>query len=66
MFRTILLGKLGVSILASMVVGGFCVTQPWRNEYTMIESGSWIGVGVFFFVLAIAQIAAIYLMTRRL
>ncbi len=66
MFRNILLGKLGVSILASLAVGGFCVSQPWRQQYTLIESGSWIGVGLFFLVLAVAQVAAVYLMTKRL
>ena len=65
MWRTILLGKLGVSILASLIVGGVCVTQPWRNEYSIIQSTSWIGVGSFFLLLAVAQLAAIYFLTRK-
>jgi hypothetical protein len=64
MWRTILLGKLSISILASLVVGGFCLTQPWRHEYTFAESTSWIGIGIFFLVLGIAQIAVTVLLTK--
>ncbi len=65
MWRTILLGKLGVSILASLIVGGVCLSQPSRHEYTVLQASSWIGVGIFFLLLGIAQIVAIYLMTRK-
>jgi hypothetical protein len=65
MWRTILLGKLGVSIVASLVVGGVCISQPWRKSYTFLQSSSWVGVGAFFFLLALAQITAIYFMTRK-
>jgi hypothetical protein len=65
MWRTILLGKLSISILASLVVGGVCLTQPWRHEYTIFESSSWIAVGVFFLLLAVAQIAVTYLLTKK-
>ena len=66
MWRAILLGKMSVFILASFVVGGICVTQPLRHEeYSMVESARWIGVGIFFLILAFAQIAAIYLMMKK-
>ena len=65
MWRTILLGKLGISILASLIVGFVCVSQPWRAEYTIGQASSWIGVGIFFLVLSICQILAVYLMTKR-
>lgn len=65
MWRTILLGKLSISILASFAVGGVCLTQPWRNDYTLIESTRWIGVGVFFILLAIAQIVVTIILTKK-
>ena len=65
MWRTILLGKLSISILASLIVGGICVSQPWRNEYTLAQTSRWIGLGVFFLLLAAAQVAAIYYLNRR-
>ena len=65
MWRTILLSKLAISILASLTVGGFCLTQPWRHEYPIVESTWWIGIGIFFLVLAVAQIAAAFLLTKK-
>jgi len=65
MWRTILLGKLSISIFASLAVGGVCVTQPWRHEYTVFESTGWIAVGVFFLLLAVAQIAVTYMLTKK-
>lgn len=66
MWRTILLGKLSVSILATLLVGVICVTQPWRVNYPLSQSSKWVAVGVFFLGLGIFQIAAVYLMTKRL
>jgi len=65
MWRAILLGKLAVSILASFVVGGICASQPWRNDYTFIQSAKWIGLGAFFLILAIAQIVVVYLLLKK-
>lgn len=66
MWRTLLLGKLSISILASFVVGGICVTQPSRHAYGMTESARWIGVGIFFLTLGAAQVAVIiFLMNRK-
>lgn len=65
MWRTILLGKLSISILASFIVGGVCISQPWREQYTIVESTSWIAVGVFFLVLAIAQIAVTFFLMKK-
>ena len=65
MWRAILLGKLSVSILASIIVGVICVTRPSRVELELIESWRWTGLGVFFLVLASAQIAAIYFLMKK-
>lgn len=65
MWRTILLGKMSISILASLVVGGICFMYPARNELGIAESAQWRGLGVFFLLLGIGQIAAIYFMMRR-
>ena len=65
MWRAILLGKLSISILASLIVGAVCISQPSRDETGVIDTWKWIGLGVFFFLLALGQIASIYFMTKR-
>ena len=65
MWRTILLGKLSISILASLIVGGVCISQPWRNEFGIAQTSQWIGLGIFFIVLGIAQIAATYFLMKK-
>ncbi|MEM7785762.1 MAG: hypothetical protein AAF623_20615 [Planctomycetota bacterium] len=64
MWRTILLGKLTVSILASIVVGVVCCYQT-DSEAGLVDSFRWYGLGAFFIFLAILQVIAIYLMLRR-
>ncbi|MFK7769386.1 MAG: hypothetical protein AB8B55_19340 [Mariniblastus sp.] len=65
MWRTILLGKLSISILASLIVGWICIGQPWQNEFGLLESSKWIALGVFFFLLGIGQIATIYFLMKK-
>ena len=65
MWRTILLGKLAISILASIVVGALCVSRPWRVDLTVVESAQWMGIGIFFLVLAVGQVAVVFLLTRK-
>ena len=65
MWRTVLLGKLGISILASLVAGGICVSVPWRRDLEMTESYQWFWIGVFFLVLAVCQVAVIFVLTRK-
>ena len=66
MWRALLLGKLSISILASLVVGGICFARPWRvEELTYGQSAQWIGIGSFFFLLGLLQIAVIFLLTRK-
>lgn len=64
MWRAILLGKLAISILATLVVGGLCASRPWRVEMPMMESARWIGIGAFFLLLAVLQVAVIYFLRR--
>jgi hypothetical protein len=66
MWQSILLGKLSVSTIASLVIGCFCVSRPWYREgMSFNESSSWIGIGVFFLVLALAQVVMVYFMFRK-
>jgi hypothetical protein len=65
MWRTILLGKLSISILASAIVGAICVTQPGRGEYSAGQISQWIGLGVFFILLSIVQVVVIYFLFRK-
>lgn len=65
MWRTILLGKLSLSIFASLVVGVICVSLPWREERDLLEDFRWIGLGVFFFVLAVMQVVAILMLFKK-
>jgi hypothetical protein len=65
MWRTLLLGKLGISILASLLIGGTCLTQPWRGEYTLTQTTQWFGAGIFFGVLGIIQLLVVYLLLRK-
>ena len=66
MWRAILLGKMSVFILASFVVGAICVTHPSRHEeFGMVKSARWIGVGIFFLALGFTQIAVIYFLMKR-
>jgi len=57
MWRAILLGKLAISIVATLVVGGLCASRPWRVEMPILESARWIGIGAFFLLLAVLQVA---------
>lgn len=65
MWRSILLGKMSVSILASFIVGWICITHPSRHEFSIGESARWIGAGLFFLFLGFAQIVVIYLLMKR-
>lgn len=65
-WRAILLGKLSLGIIASLIVGGICVSLPWRQPgMTLVKQVRWIGVGVFFLALGIALILTIWALFRR-
>ena len=64
MWRSVLLGKLAISISATLIVGGLCASRPWRVEMPMLESAQWIGIGCFFILLAVLQVVVIFLLRR--
>lgn len=65
MWRSLLLGKLTISIVVSLLVGGFCIWSLQKPELGTAEYSSWLGVGIFFLVLAVAQIVLVVMMFRK-
>jgi hypothetical protein len=65
MWRTLLTGKLTISIAASCFIGYLCLTHPAKHEVAASATARWYAMGIFFFVLAVAQITAIVLLTKR-
>ena len=65
MWRAILLGKLVISIIASAVVGGVCVTVARNPELTFVESLRWYGLGGFFFLLSVCFTVVVFLLFRK-
>jgi undecaprenyl pyrophosphate phosphatase UppP len=65
MLRSLLLGKLAISIIASFIVGWICITRPSKVELEFAESAQWTGLGIFFMVLGLAQIVVIYFLTKK-
>ena len=60
------MGKLVLGIIASLVVGGICVSLPWRKPgLVMSDQLRWIGAGLFFLGLAIVLILTIWILFRR-
>jgi hypothetical protein len=65
MFRSIVLGKLIISIVASLIVGGICFNISRGSEKTVAEAGRWMLLSLFFFGLAICLAATIFLLHWR-
>ncbi len=65
MWRSLLLGKLSVAILASLAIGAICISQPWRVTGPLNESLGWFATGAFFLVLGIGLLLAVFLMFRK-
>lgn len=65
MWRTILLGKLAVSILASVFVGGYCIQHARTENFDMVESLQWWAIGIFFLLLAVVQVGVVVLLNRK-
>lgn len=65
MWRSILLGKMSLSILASLVVGIVCLTVPWRQSLSTSALMQWLGMGVFFVLLAVGQIGVVWFLRYR-
>ena len=65
MWRTLLTGKLTISNLGSCFIGYLCLNQPAKHEIAASETARWYALGVFFFVLAVAQVTDILLLDKR-
>ena len=65
MWRTLLLGKLAVSITASLVVGGYCLYLSQDQQHDMQEMFRWVGIGSFFILLSGAQAGVIWMLFRK-
>lgn len=65
MWRSLLLGKLAISIVVSLLVGGFCMWSLQKPEMGRGEFTSWLGVGIFFLVLGVVQLAMVAVMFRK-
>lgn len=65
MWRSLLLGKLALSVVISLLVGGYGIWAAQTPDLSSSEYSSWIGLGIFFWVLALFQIAMAFLMLRK-
>ena len=65
MWRSLLLGKLALSIVVSLLVGGYGIWCSRQPDLSSTEYSSWLGVGVFFLLLGVAQIVMVPMMFRK-
>lgn len=65
MWRTLLTGKLTISILASCFIGYLCLMHPEKHDIAASGAARWYALGIFFLVLSVAQVAAVFLLVKR-
>ena len=65
MFRSLLLGKLAISVVLSLLMGGYSIWWSQTPDLTTTEYASWLGLGIFFLFLGAVQIAMAFLMFRK-
>lgn len=65
MWRSFLIGKLAISIVVSLLVGGYGVWRTQSPDLSTSEFSSWLGLGVFFLLLGAVQIALAVMMFRK-
>ncbi len=65
MWRSLLLGKLAISIAVSLLIGGYSIWNLQTPDLSRSEYYSWLSVGVFFLLLAVMQIVMIAFMFRK-
>ncbi len=68
MWRSILLGKLSISIVLSLALSGYSlyhVSGSSAATMTTSEYSGWIGVGAFFFLLGFLQLGMLAVMFRK-
>jgi hypothetical protein len=65
MWRSLLLGKLAISIVISLVIGGYSIWSLQKPDFPRDEYYSWLSVGVFFLILAALQLVMVAIMFRK-
>lgn len=65
MWRSLLLGKLAISIAVSLLVGGYSIWILQSSDLTRGEFYSWLSVGIFFLALAVVQLLMIAFLFRK-
>lgn len=65
MWRNYLLGKMSIAALASLIIGGVCISRPWRVPSPLSDSVGWLGTGAFFLILSVALLATIFVLFRK-
>jgi len=65
MWRTIVLGKLIISIIASIIIGFICIVSARQPDQTIAASTQWWLLGFFFLGLAISFATVMYLLFYR-
>jgi hypothetical protein len=65
MWRSLLLGKLAISIVVSLLIGGYSIWNLQQPDFPSDEYYSWLSVGVFFLILAAVQLLMVAVMFRK-
>lgn len=65
MWRSLLLGKLAISISVSLLIGGYSLYRIQGSDLSSSEFYSWLAVGIFFLVLAFVQIGLGAMLFRK-
>jgi len=65
MWRNYLLGKMTVAAIASLIIGGVCISRPWRVPEALSDSVGWLGTGAFFLLLSVALFGTIFVLFRK-
>lgn len=65
MWRTIVLGKLFVSTLASFVVAVICFQIAGHEKHTAMDATRWYCLSGFFAILGVSFIGVVYLLFKR-
>jgi hypothetical protein len=65
MWRSLLLGKISISVAISSIIGAYGFWQLSTGKIPEEEYSSWLGVACFFSALAAVQLVLVVLMFRK-
>lgn len=65
MWRSLLLGKLAVSIAASLAASVYCLWLARGANITFTQSAQWAGIGLFFGFVGLLQMTAVFFLSKR-